>query len=705
MINSRRIGRLCQKELRETLRDRRTIGTLLLMPLILYPILSLVLNRFVLSAGAAPTPRYQIAVDDEESGRKLTGYLAGFKNTGETVTRADDQTAAASAEPELLFGISQIDPFDALRNKEVDLYVTFDTSKKSSDANDKMSDSLLIYRQTGSVIGAEAMRVLLERMAKSRLHRLADQVRELGGIDSDKLPIEEREIGQREEAPFLATVVPLILVLMTITGAVYPAIDLTAGERERGTIEAVMASPVSRTTLLVAKYVAVVTVALLTAITNLGAMLLVLWSGGFMEHLVGPRGLSFVTILQVFGLLVLLACFFAGVLLALTSVARSFKEAQAYLIPIMLLSLAPGILSLTPDMPLEGIISVVPLVNIVLLARDVLTGGAESIPALTVILSTIVYAVAGISVAAQIFGADALTRGSEQSIATLFKRPRIISREANTAQAAVTIALLFPAYFVGSGVLPRMAGESMQQRLLLSILIAALLFGGIPIMSLWARRVSLISGLRLAQFSPWILPAVGLLGISLWAGAHELILFGEWIGIQAIDLEQFSNVQQMLSAWRVQPLWLVLAAFGIAPAVFEELTFRGFLFAALRQRMSPWQTIVITSLTFGMFHVLGNMLTPERFLPSTTLGIVLGWIALRTGSVIPGMFLHATHNSFLLIVAYYADALQAHGIGIAEGTHLPPLWLASATTIAVAGFVWMWLSTPKSNEPVVASVI
>src|SRR5207245_5142566 len=67
----------------------------------------------------------------------------------------------------------------------------------------------------------------------------------------------------------LAVLVPLLLILMTMTGAVYPAIDLTAGERERGTLEMLMATPVSRVALLGAKYAAVLTVAILTALMNL----------------------------------------------------------------------------------------------------------------------------------------------------------------------------------------------------------------------------------------------------------------------------------------------------------------------------------------------------------------------------------------------------------------------------------------------------
>ena len=83
-------------------------------------------------------------------------------------------------------------------------------------------------------------------------------------------------------------------------------------------------------------------------------------------------------IIAVLLLLVLFAMFFSAVLLLVTSFARSFKEAQAYLIPLMLVTLAPGVMSLSPTLELNGLLAVTPLVNVVLLARDVFSGGARS---------------------------------------------------------------------------------------------------------------------------------------------------------------------------------------------------------------------------------------------------------------------------------------------------------------------------------------
>src|SRR5256885_5434426 len=111
----------------------------------------------------------------------------------------------------------------------------------------------------------------------------------------EPIPLESNQLS-------LTAVIPLILILMTITGAVYPAIDLTAGERERGTLEILVAAPIPRLELLFAKYVSVLTVAVLTALVNLGTMTLTLRFSG-LGALVFGGGLSFGVVVQIFFLL------------------------------------------------------------------------------------------------------------------------------------------------------------------------------------------------------------------------------------------------------------------------------------------------------------------------------------------------------------------------------------------------------------------
>src|SRR5436305_3597973 len=117
-------------------------------------------------------------------------------------------------------------------------------------------------------------------------------------------------------------------------------------------------------------------------------MMLTLVFSGLSQVLFAGGGLTLLLALQLFGLLLLFALIFSAVLLSLTSFARSFKEAQAYLIPLMLASLGPGLIGMVPNLHLEGFLAVAPLVNIVLLGRDLLHGGVDIGTGLTVVFST-----------------------------------------------------------------------------------------------------------------------------------------------------------------------------------------------------------------------------------------------------------------------------------------------------------------------------
>ena len=259
-----------------------------------------------------------------------------------------------------------------------------------------------------------------------------------------------RSVGTIAEAQdiSLASVIPLVLILMTMTGAVYPAIDSTAGERERGTMEALIATPVPRFTLLLAKYIAVVMVSVLTATANLLAMSATLYSTGLAEVLLGGSGVGLKTLLLIFLLLIVFAIFFSAVLLAVTSVARSFKEAQAYLIPLVLISLGPSLICLAPGMHLNAGLSVTPLLNLVLLAKEIFEGAEPSGWWFVVLASSVMYAVAAVAVAARVFGSDAVLYGSEQTWSDLLRRPLKSTPHISSHTTVFMLAALLPAYIL-----------------------------------------------------------------------------------------------------------------------------------------------------------------------------------------------------------------------------------------------------------------
>ena len=498
-------------------------------------------------------------------------------------------------------------------------------------------------------------------------------------------------------ADMLATMIPLVLVLMTMAGAVYPAIDLTAGERERGTMEALVVSPTPSYILLLAKYSAVVTVSLLTALANLLAMTITLWASGMGRVIFGQATLSTAMVGQVLALLILFTTFFSALLLAITSFARSFKEAQAYLIPVMLLALTPGVLSLLPGIRFTNLMATIPLVNIVLLARQLLTNSVEWNTALVAVICTGIYAATALAVASRLFGSDASMQGSQGSWRDLLRRPAQISDYPQPDQMAMTMAVLFPLYFVASSVLPG-TSDALATRLGIAALVSFTLILGLPLLVSWIRRLNFQTTFRLyagtqQQWMMW-LPAMLVLGLSTWTIAHEVFYYSQML-IGTIDANRLGDVAKFANQLRELPLVFVLFVFAITPAVCEEFFFRGFVLGSLH-RLSTVMAIVVSSLLFGLMHVLtSNVLMVERFLPTALIGVLLAVIALRTGSIWPGMIFHAIHNGLQFTLNHFRDELAKWDYMVKEGSHLPATWLIAGAGATALGLSLLMLG-PKS---------
>jgi ABC-2 type transport system permease protein/sodium transport system permease protein len=455
-----------------------------------------------------------------------------------------------------------------------------------------------------------------------------------------------------------------------------------------------IAAPVPRVGLLLAKYVAVLAVALLTALVNLAGMAVTSHSTGLNVSLFGGAGLSFSVVIKVLLLLGLFAAFFSAVLLAITSCARSFKEAQAYIIPLMLLCLVPGVICLMPSLEFTGLLAVVPLVNIVLLARDLLEGSVDPLLASAAVMSTAFYVAAAIAVAARIFGTDAILYGSQSTWSDIFRRPTEPCTSASLSAAALSLAFMFPTYFVLSATLARSHEISLERRLLVAALVTSLVFCGIPLAVALFNRVRLREGMSLVWPQRSALFAAALLGLVLWPAAHELFLLNERIGISSLREDQLSEVKTLLEQLQhISPIWIMFVL-AVVPGVCEEFFFRGMLFKTLRSYTTAWRTIFMSAVLFGLFHVVAaTVLSPERFMPSTFVGLVLGWVRHRTGSVFPCMLLHVVHNGLLLAVVHWREELAARGFGVEEAAHLPLTWFVVAGAGVVVAVAWMIVTT------------
>jgi sodium transport system permease protein len=723
------LGRLMLKELRESLRDRRTLLTLLLMPVLVYPLLSIAFQQFFLASHLPQgRPVYRLALRDEEETNLFVTYLQSQAHRDMRSERVRGGVSILVGQDgpdlEIRFGddLEQAIRGDegqeagfhlAIRLKDLPRWQAAIQPRRPLPRNlvyppvqDLALECALLYRQD-SAPGLEAAeyveRWLLEANAGYLDHRL--QVQGVGTQSPQPVRAERKPLaGTDAGGSFsLTTFIPLVLILMTITGAVYPAIDLTAGERERGTLEILIAAPVPRLGLLLAKYVAVVTVAVLTALANLTMMTVTLGVTGLIP-LVFAHGLSPLLIVEVLGLLLLFAAFFSAVLLILTSFARSFKEAQAYLVPLMLLALAPGMLALMPSVKLSGPWAVVPLANMVLLARDLFAGQAEPVLALVVIVSTLLYAAAALAAAARLFGDEAVLYSEQSTLGDLFHRPAQPSPAPTVVNVLSCVAVIFPAYFYLAN-LTALPGELPGYvRPLLALAVAVLGFVAIPAAAAYLGHVRWGTGFLLRRPAWPALAGALLLGVSIWPLTYEVGRGLHALGLLPAD-DLPGELLEKMRRWREDaPGWTVTALVGMA--VVEELFFRGYLFSALRTRTSARTTLLVSALLFGLFHLVTPSPRPaERFLVTTLLGLLLGWVCWRSGSIFPGMLLHVCHNTAVALTEIYQGELAGLGWDVAGQGPLPWTWLAGAVVAAAGGLLLVGLRFHSRSKPAPAGEV
>ncbi len=687
-----RVGRLLKKELSEILRDRRTILTLIGMPLLLYPLISVVFQQFLLESKVSATHG--------------TEYRLGFT----------DERVAEVMEWMLNFGQSELERTESekIGRPRWKLFLTTDDTGKK-DLTDGTIDLLVLIPDPEKLPPVRELGVLRKdfrvvtkfvfdsqsttsQSALVQVERRLNAIQRLALSTRLDLPRQlphprmlfletQREAVESTEAKggvvSLSALVPLILILMTITGAVYPAIDLTAGERERGTLEMLMAAPVSRFELLGGKYIAVVAVAMLTALVNLVSMFITLRLSGMDELLLEGQPITFALIAALFGLMLLFSCFFSAVLLTLTSFARSFKEAQAYLIPLMLASLAPGVAALIPGIELQGLFTVAPLLNIVLLARDSFSGTADVGTLMVVVATTLLYAAIALSFATRVFGAENVLYNEQSGWTDLFRRPDEPQSEASLSSALVCLACIVPVHLALVGAV-RAALPLIEDYQGFALTILNLIeFGLLPGIFLAVGRVRIASGLALRKFTVGSCMAAIILGVCLWPTVFWL---SSW---QPILNEQILRAASSLRNARWDYVAMVVSA-----AILEELFFRGFLFQSLRRSMSGPGVVATTAILFGLLHVfVGGF---ARMIPSTFLGFVLGFVRLKSDSVWPGVILHLLHN-ILLVWLIQAESFHQDSV--------PPLWIAGSVIGTVLGIGMLWLPTvsPKPPEPASAN--
>lgn len=353
--------------------------------------------------------------------------------------------------------------------------------------------------------------------------------------------------------------------------------------------------------------------------------------------------------------------FFAALMLTVAVLARSYKEAQNYLTPVYLICIVPVIVAQLPGFELTRGLALVPAVNVALLLKQILLGHALAEHYFVVLSSSFVYTLLVLFAAAKIFAEQSILLGKQASLRVLLSRDRDASsthREISIAEAVTLVASIFILlYYVGAWLQLRhlIGGLILSQYLLLALPVGVLVV---------VRRVDAVEALSLRAPSLRGLLGVIALGLSSW------VILSGWQELQNLFLPLPSELLRGLDRLFDVPkgvagIALLFFSVAITPAICEELVFRGVLFSSLGRRLGGRATIAITAVAFGLFH-----LSIHRFVGTAFLGLLMGLIVWRSGSILASMLFHALHNGTVLALSLWGSSL----LGWQPGQGYPPRW-------------------------------
>lgn len=386
-----RIWQVAKKEIVSTLRDRRALFSNLVIPLLLLPVmmlgLPLLLGGLFERETVTVTDVGVVGLDNVPASLR-----AALESQNVALRAVTDATAAVQAD-QVPVAIVVPPGFESSVQGGVTATISVHakTGNLRSELNvGKVQQAVTSYQQT----------VVAERLGRAGLDPSILKPVTVAMVDASSDA--ERSSGQ------LSWLIPFFIAIWTLTGGQMTAIDATAGEKERGTLEVLLVAPIRRSEVVVGKFIATLTFGLTAAIMAIVGYLVggAIMRGVFLPRLgddagsmVSVMGGSFDASIGTIGLLLvsalLLSSFVAAMLLGISLFARSFKEAQSYIAPLSFLFVIPALILQFKDLiGLGDGVYYVPVLNVLVFMDDVVRGAATAehmaITWVTLLIATII---------------------------------------------------------------------------------------------------------------------------------------------------------------------------------------------------------------------------------------------------------------------------------------------------------------------------
>ena len=463
------------------------------------------------------------------------------------------------------------------------------------------------------------------------------------GLDTSDLA---EESGYRGAALW-SKIFPVLLLLWAMTGAFYPAIDLCAGEKERGTLETLLSSPAERSEIVMGKLLTIMLFSMVTAALNLVSIALTGWlllssiPAGSLPQLGLPPLLAPLWLALA---LVPISALFAALCLALAALARSTKEGQYYLMPLLLITMPLAVLPMAPGVELNLGNSLIPVTGLVLLLRSALEGGywqaLQFLPVVVVV--TLAACMLAIRWAVDQFNSESvLFRESERLDVGLWFRHLFRDRQLTPGAGGALfcgVLILLVGFFISFAMkLPTDFGSLARSFLTSQLVVIAMPALLMTIMFTKSARQTLL----LARPARFTIPAAVALAVVLHPAVNTLKIVV--LHLYPVTEEVAAALKELQEIIAQAPFWQVVLVLAVVPAICEELAFRGFILSGFRHLGHKRRAIIYSAVFFGVTHTI-----LQQQLVACLLGVVIGFIAVQTGSILPCVVFHLTHNTLTL---------------------------------------------------------
>lgn len=376
-------------------RDKKTLIFSILLPTLIFPVLFFGIGKFTSSkTEEAKNEELKVAFINADTFKGLEDLFTvekKFKKVSLSSSDYEQEILDDNVDYIIEIPENEVMPSQSRNQATINLYFK-GASKLDNISSKRVQDIIDAYNNT-------------ERLALGERFNLStDNIKAF----NNPIAVENKNFASKREkiGEFAGPLIAYILIALAVSGAMYPALELGVGEKERGTLETLLLTPMTKGKIVLAKFAVIFTTSFSTVIVTLLSYFV--WTyiftlGGKMQGLDFLSNISSFDLLLVAVLLVPLTSIFASIMLSASIYAKNMKEAQAYMSPIFMLGFMPVIVAFVPGMELTVKTAMIPITNVALAMKELVKGTVDYSMITVLLLSTLAIAGAMLYFTTQFF--------------------------------------------------------------------------------------------------------------------------------------------------------------------------------------------------------------------------------------------------------------------------------------------------------------